>query len=463
MTILQPVRGVSRARAIGPAEVRERYGVEPAQVPDFIALRGDPSDKMPGAPRRRAEEGGGRCCRQYGSLEATLADGRFSRGADDLRLYRRIATMDADAPFPDLPDRARLGRRRGAARELGLEALAGRLEERAARASIELVSHPRFATLHPTGQHPERGARIAVLLARFGAGARPAGGARTTSSAATRGSYVELVRAIAGRAGSTATRSAPRRPTRRRCWPRARRSRPSSAAASRSSRPPGHHARADARDGLLPLQQRRDRRPRGRRRSSASSAWRSSTGTSTTATARRTSSGTTRRVLFVSLHQWPFYPGTGGPRRAGRDDAERPAAPPAPATPSTCDAFDDASSRRSRRFEPELLLVSAGFDAHVDDPLADIERHRRTASASSRARCAALAPRVAAVLEGGYNLVTLPRLVGGRARRLRERERPALRAGRQRCVPPQGSPCKEREICVQLSSSGRPCLLTFGG
>jgi len=48
-TILQPVRGVSELARIGPAEVRERYGVEPAQVPDFIALRGDPSDRLPGA------------------------------------------------------------------------------------------------------------------------------------------------------------------------------------------------------------------------------------------------------------------------------------------------------------------------------------------------------------------------------------------------------------------------------
>ena len=47
-TILQPVRAGEMAR-IGPAEVRERYGVEPGQVPDFIALRGDPSDKLPGA------------------------------------------------------------------------------------------------------------------------------------------------------------------------------------------------------------------------------------------------------------------------------------------------------------------------------------------------------------------------------------------------------------------------------
>ena len=49
VTILQPVRGVSEIARIGPAEVRERYGVEPEQVPDFIALRGDPSDKIPGA------------------------------------------------------------------------------------------------------------------------------------------------------------------------------------------------------------------------------------------------------------------------------------------------------------------------------------------------------------------------------------------------------------------------------
>ena len=50
VTILQPVKGVSELARIGPAEVRERYGVEPEQVPDFIALRGDPSDKIPGAP-----------------------------------------------------------------------------------------------------------------------------------------------------------------------------------------------------------------------------------------------------------------------------------------------------------------------------------------------------------------------------------------------------------------------------
>ena len=58
-TVLQPVKGVSELARIGPAEVRERYGVEPEQVPDFIALRGDPSDKLPGAPRHRPEDRGG--------------------------------------------------------------------------------------------------------------------------------------------------------------------------------------------------------------------------------------------------------------------------------------------------------------------------------------------------------------------------------------------------------------------
>jgi acetoin utilization deacetylase AcuC-like enzyme len=56
------------------------------------------------------------------------------------------------------------------------------------------------------------------------------------------------------------------------------------------------------------------------------------------------------------------------------------------------------------------LIVSAGFDAHVDDPLADIELTDGGFRELSR-RCAALAPRIAAVLEGGYNPSTLPRLV----------------------------------------------------
>jgi DNA polymerase-1 len=101
VTVLQPAKG-GPAR-IGPAEVRERYGVDPKQVPDFIALRGDPSDKIPGA-RGIGTKRGAELLVQYGSLEAMLDQGRFASEADALRLYRRIATMDTDAPVPPLPD-----------------------------------------------------------------------------------------------------------------------------------------------------------------------------------------------------------------------------------------------------------------------------------------------------------------------------------------------------------------------
>jgi DNA polymerase I len=101
-TILQPLRAGEIAR-IGPAEVLERYGVEPAQVPDFIALRGDPSDKLPGA-RGVGPKGAARLLRLHGTLEQALRAGRLPAQADDLRLYRRIATMDGAAPLPPLPD-----------------------------------------------------------------------------------------------------------------------------------------------------------------------------------------------------------------------------------------------------------------------------------------------------------------------------------------------------------------------
>jgi DNA polymerase-1 len=104
-TILQPTRGVSELARVGPAEVRERYGVEPAQVPDFIALRGDPSDKLPGA-RGVGPKTAANLLAQYGTLEAMLEDGRFEAQAEELRMYRRMATLDASAPLPPLEDQS---------------------------------------------------------------------------------------------------------------------------------------------------------------------------------------------------------------------------------------------------------------------------------------------------------------------------------------------------------------------
>jgi DNA polymerase I len=125
-TILQPVRAGEMAR-IGPAEVRERYGVEPKQVPDFIALRGDPSDKIPGMPGV-GPKGAASLLRRYGSLEGALEQGSFAAQAEKLRLYRSIATMDASAPLPPLDDQTPTwGTAAALAREWELNQLADRL------------------------------------------------------------------------------------------------------------------------------------------------------------------------------------------------------------------------------------------------------------------------------------------------------------------------------------------------
>jgi DNA polymerase-1 len=125
-TVLQPQRGGGAFVRIGPAEVRDRYGVEPSQVPDFIALRGDASDRIPGArgvgPKTAAD-----LLKRYGSLEEALAQGRFEREAEALRLYLRIATMDAEAPLPPLDDQQPTW---GRAAELTAKWGLGRLTER---------------------------------------------------------------------------------------------------------------------------------------------------------------------------------------------------------------------------------------------------------------------------------------------------------------------------------------------
>jgi acetoin utilization deacetylase AcuC-like enzyme len=114
-------------------------------------------------------------------------------------------------------------------------------------------------------------------------------------------------------------------------------------------------------------------------------------------------------VLFVSLHAWPFYPGTGGPTEQAETTVNVPLSAGA-GDEEYILAFDLVVIPAVQRFSPDLLLVSAGFDAHEEDPY----RQMRVTADGFRElskRCAALAPRVAAVLEGGYNVATLPRLV----------------------------------------------------
>jgi acetoin utilization deacetylase AcuC-like enzyme len=114
-------------------------------------------------------------------------------------------------------------------------------------------------------------------------------------------------------------------------------------------------------------------------------------------------------VLYVSLHQWPFYPGSGGPGTSDETTLNIPLAAGSGDT-EYLEVFETLVEPAVRAFDPGLVLVSAGFDAHVDDPLAGMEVTAWGFAELAR-RTAQLAPRIGAVLEGGYNLTTLPRLV----------------------------------------------------
>ena len=129
-------RGKKGPQRIDPAEVQRRYGLEPRLVPDFIALRGDPSDGLPGA-KGIGEKRAADILARHGSLEAALEqaeqDGEkvniLARMAPELRAFREIATLqpvEVERP-PDCPvDRAGGA---AAARELGMKGLAERLEK----------------------------------------------------------------------------------------------------------------------------------------------------------------------------------------------------------------------------------------------------------------------------------------------------------------------------------------------
>jgi len=92
-------------------------------------LRGDPSDKLPGAPGVGAG-GAAALLQKYGSLAAVLKAGRFPKLAEELRLFRAIATMNRKAPVARVPDQVPTWTTAAAlARAWELKQLAGRLEE----------------------------------------------------------------------------------------------------------------------------------------------------------------------------------------------------------------------------------------------------------------------------------------------------------------------------------------------
>jgi acetoin utilization deacetylase AcuC-like enzyme len=113
-------------------------------------------------------------------------------------------------------------------------------------------------------------------------------------------------------------------------------------------------------------------------------------------------------VLFISMHQWPWYPGSGGPGE-GNDTTINVPLPEGSTDDDYLAAFDEIVEPAVARFEPDLVLISAGLDLHRDDPLSGVRVTDDGIRELAR-RSAALGPRFAAVLEGGYNLSTIARL-----------------------------------------------------
>jgi 5'-3' exonuclease len=136
VSVLYPRGGKDGPELIDVAGVKARYGIAPSQVPDFIALRGDPSDGLPGA-KGIGEKTAGELLRVHGDLETAIANASGERPrvaaalrdqADELRSFREIATLQP-VPVQRPPDTPTDGvAAAAAARERGMERLASRLE-----------------------------------------------------------------------------------------------------------------------------------------------------------------------------------------------------------------------------------------------------------------------------------------------------------------------------------------------
>jgi acetoin utilization deacetylase AcuC-like enzyme len=272
---------------------------------------------------------------------------------------------------------------------------------------MELVSHTDMARLHPTGDHPEHGERLRALHERFEF--REAAPASEEDILRCHSAYlVDLVCAI-DRPTAIDYDTLASETT----FDAALLAAGATIGATRAGdfalvRPPGHHATPERAMGFCffnnaAVAARYAQAELGVQRVAILD-WDVHHGNGTEAIFRHDPT-----VLYVSMHQWPFYPGTGAPE----DQDETLVNVPLPAGSTDKDylrAWDERVDPAVREFAPDLVLVSAGFDAHEEDPIAEMLVTEAGFRELAR-RSAAFAPKTAALLEGGYNVQTLPRLV----------------------------------------------------
>jgi acetoin utilization deacetylase AcuC-like enzyme len=276
---------------------------------------------------------------------------------------------------------------------------------------IEFVSHPDFARLHPTGDHVERQERLQVLQEAFPDFAEPRRATAEELALCHDPDYIRFVRETS-ESGHTVMLDPDTV-----CTPSSYETARLAAGAAITAverggfalvRPPGHHALPGRAMGFCLFANvaiaARWAQVQLIAERIAILDWDVHHGNGT-----QDIFWSDPSVLFVSLHQWPFWPGSGGPGdenettvnvplEAGSGDAEYVAAMERIVEPAIA------------AFEPELLLVSAGFDAGAGDLLGGMEvTEAGFAELARRAR--GLCERVALVLEGGYTLETLPGFV----------------------------------------------------